>query len=87
MSKEIVLKELDWLDSLLSESTDYRCGNFLSNADIAAASLMAPMVSPPAHPASDVMSLPPRVAETAIKLSERPFAKWISSLYLSRNAS
>ena len=86
-SKEIVLKELDWLDSLLSDSTDYLCGNSLSNADIAAASLMAPMISPPTHPASDVMSLPPRVAATAIELSERPFAKWVSALYLNRNAN
>ncbi len=86
-SKEIVLKELDWLDSLISQQTDYLCGNSLSNADIAAASLMAPMVSPPSHPASDVMSLPPRVAATAEELSDRPFAKWISNLYLDRSVN
>jgi len=86
-SKEIVLKELDWLDSLLAKSPNYLCGSSLSNADIAAASLLAPMFSPPSHPASEVMSLPPRVSASAVELAERPFAKWILTLYLDRNAS
>jgi len=85
-SKAIVLQELDWLDSLLTDSPDYLCGNSLSNADLAAASLIAPMLLPPSHPAADVFNLPPRVAETAKGLVERPFAKWLLALYQQRNA-
>jgi len=80
-SKVIVEAELDWLDSLVSANGDFLFGEELSNADIAAASLIAPIVNPANHPASETLVLPPRVSDTAEKWRSRPFAKWVSKMY------
>lgn len=80
-SQAIVAAELDWLDSLLAGDREFLVGDSLSNADIAAASLIAPLFSPVNHPAADILSLPSRVAATAEQWRSRPFAKWLSKLY------
>jgi len=85
-SQAIVVSELDWLDSLLvdesSEHKNFLVGDMLSNADIAAASLIAPMFCPPNHPAVDLMNLPPRITETVAQWHSKPFATWLTDLYL-----
>ncbi|MGK0500706.1 MAG: glutathione S-transferase [Oceanicoccus sp.] len=81
-SRGIVEAELDWLDSLLVDGRPFLLGDSLSNADLAAASLMAPMFAPEAHPASAVLTLPPRAKVLANQWSVRPFAKWLNELYL-----
>jgi glutathione S-transferase len=86
-SKEIVSSELDWLDSLLENDSSFLTGGALSNADIAAASLMAPMLSPESHPASGLITLPPRASELAEQWSQRPFTKWLTELYSARRIS
>lgn len=80
-SREIVSAELDWLDSLLASGSGYLVGDSLSNADIAAAALIAPMFGPPNHPATGVVSLPPRVDVTATEWRSRVFAQWLIALY------
>jgi glutathione S-transferase len=81
-SRDIVEAELDWLDSLLLDRQPFLLGNSLSNADLAAASLMAPIFAPEAHPASAVIKLPPRAKALAGQWRSRPFAKWLDELYL-----
>ena len=83
-SSGIVGAELDWLDSLLLDGRPFLLGDSLSNADLAAASLMAPMFAPEAHPASADLTLPPRAKAIAGQWSSRPFAKWLDQLYLKR---
>lgn len=80
-SKAIVVAEMDWLDSLLMDNKRFLVGDSLSNADIAAASLMAPLFSPKSHPASEYIKLPPRAAEVADQWESRPFTKWLAELY------
>lgn len=83
-SYNIVAGELDWLDSLLADGQEFLCGDSLSNADIAAASLLAPLFSPAEHPAVKLVKLPPRLAATAQKWQSRPFAKWLVKLYAEK---
>jgi glutathione S-transferase len=80
-SKGIVAEQLNWLDSLLAGDRKFLVGDSLSNADIAAASLIAPLFSPAKHPASNIVMLPPRVAITAEQWKSRPLANWLSKLY------
>ena len=80
-SRAIVEAELDWLDSLLADGRDFLVGGAFSNADIAAASLMAPMFAPKRHPATHILNLPPRAAATADQWRPRPFAKWLMNMY------
>lgn len=81
-SRDIVAEQLDWLDSLLVGDKQFLVDDSLSNADIAAASLIAPLFSPAKHPASNIVVLPPRVAATAEQWESRPLAKWLGKLYL-----
>ncbi len=80
-SRSIVIDELDWLDSLLEDGRPYLAGETLSNADIAAASLLAPMFAPDKHPASDHIILPPRLMVTVQEWTSRRFAKHLAALY------
>ncbi|MBL4672836.1 MAG: glutathione S-transferase N-terminal domain-containing protein [Arenicella sp.] len=80
-SRDIVAEQLDWLDSLLAGERQFLVGESLSNADIAAASLIAPLFSPAKHPAFNIVMLPPRAAATAEQWKSRPVAKWLTELY------
>lgn len=86
-SKARVITEVDWLDSLLSDGRPFLVGNSLSNADITAASLMAPMFGPESHPASRILTLPPRAASQADEWRSRPFAKWLITTYEQHRTS
>jgi glutathione S-transferase len=83
-SKNIVTSELLWLESLLSDGQGFLFGDALSNADIAAASLLAPLFAPAKHPAVELVRLPPRIATTAQEWNSRPFAKWLTKLYADK---
>lgn len=80
-SKAIVERELDWLEEKLADGRQYLYGGKLSNADIAAASLIAPAFGPKEHPLSSVFSLPPRIASTVKAWEGRPIELWLKSLY------
>lgn len=83
-SKAIVLTEFDNLDALLKAKTDdspFLINGQLSNADIAIASLIAPLLEPKKHPASSVLRLPPRLESFKSELQKRPFAHWLHRLY------
>ena len=86
-SREIVAAELDWLDSLLEGDKKFLVGGALSNADIAAASLMAPLFGPKSHPASELIQLPPRAEKMAEQWAQRPFTKWLTQLYIEHRVS
>jgi glutathione S-transferase len=80
-SRDIVLGELDWLDSLLETKTGYLSGNSLTRADITAASLLAPFVNPPEHPSYSRLKLPAALASTVKEWQERPILQWVKKIY------
>jgi len=80
-SQNILEGELDWLDDLLSDDREYLAGNMFSRADIAAASLLGPIVNPPEHPAYGLIGLPPNVTNTIAKWADRPSLKYIARIY------
>ncbi|NNC37271.1 MAG: glutathione S-transferase [Acidimicrobiales bacterium] len=80
-SKAILDVEMDWLDGLLADGRPFLAGDQLSRADLAAASLLAPLVVPDEHPTYDTLILPPRVAADAIIWAERPVFNWVKSIY------
>jgi glutathione S-transferase len=80
-SRRIVEGELDWLDGLLSDGRKFLFGDQLSCADIAAASLLAPLATPEKHPTYANLRLPPRAAEDMANWQQRRSVKWIREIY------
>lgn len=80
-SRQIIDTELDWLDELLADNRRFLVGERFSRADIAAASLLSPLVSPPQHPTYHNLQLPPGVAADAADWQARPSMRWIRDIY------
>jgi glutathione S-transferase len=80
-SRDIVEKELDWLDAMLADGRPYLTGNQFTRADLTAASLLAPLVNPPKHPSYANLSLPIGVAETIKEWEQRPVLQWVLRMY------
>lgn len=80
-SRDITEGELDWLDELLSDGRKYLVGDKLSRADIAAASLLAPLAQPPEHPTYTRIELPPRMARDVSNWEQRPSLDWVRDIY------
>jgi glutathione S-transferase len=80
-SRGILLNELDWLDGLLADGRTYLTGNILTRADITAASLLAPLVTPPEHPVYNTLPLPPELAATIQSWQNRPALQWVRRVY------
>ena len=80
-SRQIIGTELDWLDELLAGNRRFLVGERFSRADIAAASLLSPLVLPPQHPTYHNMKLPPGLAADVADWQERPSIRWIRDIY------
>ena len=80
-SRQIIDTELDWLDQLLAGNRRFLVGERFSRADIAAASLLSPLVLPAQHPTYHRMQLPPGLAADAADWQERPSMRWIRDIY------
>lgn len=80
-SRNVVKAELDWLDSLLADNRAFLLGERFSRADLAAASLLSPLVLPPQHPTYHDLQLPPGIAADLEAWRERPSLRWIRGLY------
>ena len=80
-SREIVERELDWVDRLLADGRNTLLGSRFSRADIAAASLLSPLVLPAKHPIYQMMKHPPKLAEDRARWAERPSLQWVSEIY------
>ncbi len=80
-SRAIVEAELDWLDSLLADGRPYLTGSQFTRADLTAASLLAPLVSPKEHPLDDAIAFPPLVASAMQAWAERPSMHFIRRVY------
>jgi glutathione S-transferase len=80
-STRIVDRELLWLDDLLADGRSFLVGGEFSRADIAAASLLAPLVAPPEHPTAAAIEIPPGLSETIAGWHDRPSMHWIREIY------
>ncbi len=80
-SRRVIEGELDWLDGLLSSGRHYLAGDQLSRADITAASLLAPLATPPEHPTYQGLELPPRLATDVLAWEKRPSIRWVREIY------
>jgi hypothetical protein len=80
-SRQIIETELNWLDQLLAGNRRFLGGERFSRADIAAASLLSPLVLPPQHPTYHNMQLPPGLAADTADWQERPSMRWIRDIY------
>jgi len=80
-SRAIVDSEMDWLDNILKDGRRYLSGDVFTRADLAAASLLAPLVSPANHPTYSEFVLPPRVSADTKIWENRPILKWVDNMY------
>lgn len=80
-SKAIVDAELRWLDEILEDGRETLVGNAFTRADLAAASLLAPLAQPDQHPEYAGMVLPPVIADDLREWSERPSLVTVRRLY------
>ena len=80
-SRGIVDAELDWLDGLLSDGRPFLAGEHFSRADIAAASLLAPLVLPDQHPVYAGLEVPPLCAADLQQWKDRPSLAWTRKIY------
>jgi len=80
-SRQIIETELDWLDGLLAEGRPCLLGGQFSRTDLAAASLLSPLVLPPQHPSYQELQIPPGVAADLRGWQERPSLRWVREIY------
>ena len=85
-SRDIVGAELAWLDGLLADGRGYLVGDEFSRADISAASLLSPLVSPPEHPVYAGLATPPIFAGEVADWDQRLSLQWVRRMYQEHRA-
>lgn len=80
-SKRIVDDELGWVDEMLSDGRHFLAGERFSRADLAAASLLAPLAVPKEHPTYADLKLPPHLTLDLAKWGKRPSLNWVREIY------
>lgn len=78
-SREILEKELDWLDDLLADGREFLNGESFSREDITAASLLGPLVQPPKQ--ITTLKLSPIVSADCERWKDRKCFDWVSNIY------
>lgn len=72
--------ELDWFEDHLA-GRRHLVNDRFGRADITAASLLAPLARPAAHPHYRRVRLPERLEETLTRWSARPSLRWVERIY------
>jgi len=80
-SRDVLDAELTWLDELLAGGRTYLCDDRFTRVDITAASLWAPLVLPPEHPAYAGMPVLQRLQGDLERWRDRPAFSWVRELY------
>jgi glutathione S-transferase len=83
-SLAILEKELAWLDGLLADGRTYLTGSQWTRADLTAASLLAPLVAPSAHPLYHTMVFPEAVNAAIQAWSKRPILDFVRKAYVAK---
>ncbi|MFK7974677.1 MAG: glutathione S-transferase family protein [Halioglobus sp.] len=71
-SRQLLEKELDWLDALYADGRRFLCSDRFSRADLTVASLLSRTSGAPEHPAAKFMTLPPGMSAIAEQWQPRP---------------
>jgi glutathione S-transferase len=79
--------ELDWLDRRLADGRPYLVGDRLSRADIAVASLLAPLARPKEMPIYSPLDAIDAFTALAERWKERRTIGWINLLYAVHRGS
>ena len=80
-SRDIVERELDWIDGLLADGRKYFVGTAFSRADLAVASLLSALALPPEHPTYSGIVHPPNLAAVVSGWASRPSIAWTRDMY------
>lgn len=80
-SRDIVEGELAWIEEMLDDGREYLVDGRFSRADIAGASLLAPVALPEQHPAYAGMDAPPKFAADLARWGDRPALAWVREMY------
>ncbi len=80
-SRAIVNEELGWLDALLEDGRTHLVGQRFTRADIAAASIFAPLAGAPEHPTYAALAVPPGVGKDVEAWRDRPSLRWVRDIY------
>ena len=80
-SRDVLERELAWLDDRLADGRHFLVGDALTRADITAASLLAPLVLPDEHPVYADMTLPPGIAADVDGWRGRASLDWVRQTY------
>ncbi len=80
-SRNIIEKELDWLDGLIEGGEGFLSGDRFSRVDLSMASLLAPLALPKEHPTYNNLKLPPRLNQIAEVWSNRPSMRAVLEFY------
>ena len=80
-SRALVEAELDWLDRLLADGRPYLHGNQWTRADLTAAALLGPVVTPKEHPMVHSVVFPKDVLKSMQDWAQRPALQFVSRMY------
>jgi len=80
-SRQIVLEQLEWLDTLLDDGRSYLVDESFSRVDLGAAALLAPLVLVPEHPTYSGLQVPPGLAQDISDWQHRPVSQYVTSMY------
>lgn len=80
-SREILIQQLDWFDTLLDDGRDYLQGNTFTRLDLSVASLLAALVEVSAHPTYVSLQIPPRLALDLTHWQTRPVIQFVARMY------
>ena len=79
--------ELNWLDSLLADGRQYLAGGRFSRADIAVASLLAPLAPPEQIKTYHSLALPEALIADFERWKDRPIMRWMAERYRTSRAA
>ncbi len=80
-SRRIVEAELNWIGGFLADGRSYLLGEEFSRADVAAASLLAPLALPNEHPTYGSIEHPPRLATVVAEWNQQRTLQWVRQIY------
>ena len=80
-SRALVEAELDWLDGLLADGRPYLSGSQWTRADLTAAALLGPLVTPKEHPMAHAVVIPKVVSEAIQAWAPRPALQFVRRMY------
>ena len=80
-SLEVVRQEMKWLEGLIDGKSPYLVGDSFTRADLAAASLLAPLVIPKEYSYSTLLRHPPRAKQARSTMMSGPVCQWVAEKY------